>query len=41
MKTFRLWMLAATLLQPSDMTEAMLPEAGYYYDAADRFACWS
>ena len=27
--------LTAALLQPSDMTEAMLPEAGYYYDAAD------
>lgn len=26
---------AATLLQPSDMTEEMLPEAGYYYDATD------
>ena len=28
--------LAATvLLQPSDVTEDMLPEAGYFYDAAD------
>lgn len=26
---------ATTLLQPEDITEAMLPEAGYYYDAAD------
>lgn len=26
---------ATTLLQPADITEAMLPEAGYYYDAAD------
>jgi len=26
---------ATTLLQPADLTEAMLPEAGYYYDAAD------
>ena len=26
---------ATTLLQPTDLTEAMLPEAGYYYDAAD------
>ena len=26
---------ASTLLQPSDMTEEMLPETGYYYDAAD------
>lgn len=24
---------ASTLLQPSDVTEEMLPEAGYYYDA--------
>ena len=26
---------ASTLLQPSDVTEEMLPQAGYYYDAAD------
>ena len=26
---------ATTLLQPADLTEAMLPEAGYYYDATD------
>ncbi len=26
---------ASTLLQPSDVTEEMLPEAGYYYDAVD------
>ena len=26
---------ATTLLQPSDITESMLPDAGYYYDAAD------
>jgi len=26
---------ATTLLQPTDLTESMLPEAGYYYDAAD------
>ena len=26
---------ATTLLQPADITEAMLPEAGYYYDATD------
>ena len=26
---------ATTLLQPDDLTEAMLPDAGYYYDAAD------
>ena len=26
---------ASTLLQPSDVAEEMLPEAGYYYDAAD------
>ena len=26
---------AKTLLQPADITETMLPEAGYYYDAAD------
>lgn len=26
---------ATNLLQPSDVTEAMLPEAGYYYDATD------
>ncbi len=28
-------MTASTLLQPSDVTEEMLPEAGYYYDAVD------
>ena len=26
---------ASTLLQPSNVTEEMLPETGYYYDAAD------
>lgn len=26
---------ATKLLPPADLTEAMLPEAGYYYDAAD------
>ena len=26
---------AATLLQPSDITEEKLPEAGYYFDATD------
>ena len=26
---------ATTILQPDELTEAMLPEAGYYYDAAD------
>lgn len=26
---------ASTLLQPSDITENMLPESGYYYEAAD------
>ena len=27
--------LTATVLQPSEMTEAMLPEAGYFFDATD------
>lgn len=26
---------ATTLLQPSELSEAMLPEAGYYHDASD------
>ena len=26
---------ATTILQPQDITEDMLPEAGYYYDASD------
>lgn len=26
---------ADTILQPSELTEAMLPEAGYFYDASD------
>jgi hypothetical protein len=26
---------ATTILQPQDLTEDMLPEAGYYYDASD------
>lgn len=26
---------ATTLLQPQDITEDMLPEAGYFYDASD------
>lgn len=28
---------ATTILQPSDVTEDMLPEAGYYFDAEDLF----
>ncbi|MBQ9640155.1 MAG: hypothetical protein IJV06_01115 [Bacteroidaceae bacterium] len=28
-------LIASTLLQPSDVTEKMLPEVGYYYDATD------
>ena len=27
--------LTATVLQPSEMTEAMLPKAGYFFDATD------
>ena len=26
---------ATTILQPQDITEDMLPEAGYYYDSSD------
>ena len=28
-------LFAKTILQPSELTEEMLPEAGYYFDAAD------
>jgi hypothetical protein len=28
---------ATTILQPSDVTEDMLPETGYYFDAEDLF----
>ena len=26
---------ATTMLQPTELTEAMLPEAGYFFDASD------
>ena len=28
-------LMATTILQPQDITEDMLPEAGYFYDASD------
>jgi hypothetical protein len=28
-------LVATTMLQPSELTEAMLPEAGYFFDASD------
>ena len=33
-------LIATTMLQPSELTESMLPEAGYFFDAKRNHKCY-